>query len=102
MEGGGFRHNARNPDHRILYLNCACLTTDFTDEKCAFWHFRFAANVTQRVAALVPGLPKDASTVYLMNQDYLYGQGVAADTKKFLAQFRPDIKIVGRSEEHTS
>ena len=95
MEEGVSRYNARNPDHRVLYLNCAALATDLTEEKCDFWHFRFAANVTQRVAALVRGLPKDASTVYLMNQDYLYGQGVAADTKKFLAQFRPDIKIVG-------
>ena len=95
MEEGVSRYNARNPEHRVLYLNCAALATDLTEEKCDFWHFRFAANVTQRVAALVRGLPKDASTVYLMNQDYLYGQGVAADTKKFLAQFRPDIKIVG-------
>jgi len=95
MEEGVSRYNARNPDHRVLYMNCAALATDLTEEKCDFWHFRFAANVTQRVAALVRGLPKDASTVYLMNQDYLYGQGVAADTKKFLAQFRPDVKIVG-------
>jgi branched-chain amino acid transport system substrate-binding protein len=95
MEDGVSRYNARNPDHRILYLNCAALATDLTEEKCDFWHFRFAANVTMRVAALVHGLPKDATTVYLMNQDYLYGQGVAADTKKFLAKYRPDIKIVG-------
>jgi branched-chain amino acid transport system substrate-binding protein len=95
MEEGVSRYNARNPDHRVLYLNCAALATDLTEDKCDFWHFRFAANVTQRVAALVHGLPKDASTVYLMNQDYLYGQGVAADTKKFLTQFRPDVQIVG-------
>ena len=30
-----------------------------------------------------------------MNQDYLYGQGVESDTKKFLAKYRPDVKIVG-------
>mgnify|MGYP001792986485 CR=1 FL=1 len=33
--------------------------------------------------------------VYLLNQDYLFGQSIRNDTKKFLAQYRPDIKIVG-------
>jgi branched-chain amino acid transport system substrate-binding protein len=95
MLDGVSRNNARNPNNRLIYLNCAALATDLTEEKCDFWHFRFAANVTMRVAALVRGLPKEAKSVYLMNQDYLYGQGVAADTKKLLAQYRPDIKIVG-------
>lgn len=95
MVEGVSRHNARNPNNRVLYLNCAALATELTEEKCDFWHFRFSANVTMRVATMVRGLPKDASTVYLMNQDYLYGQGVLADTKKFLAQYRPDVKISG-------
>ncbi len=95
MIDGVSRHNQRNPKNRVLYLNCAALATELTEDKCDFWHFRFAANVTQRVATMVRGLPADAKSVYLMNQDYLYGQGVAADTKKFLAQYRPDIKIVG-------
>ncbi len=95
MVDGVSRHNQRNPNNRLLYLNCSALATELTEEKCDFWHFRFSANVTQRVATMVRGLPKDAKTVYLMNQDYLYGQGVASDTKKFLAQYRPDIKIVG-------
>ena len=95
MVEGVSRHNARNPNNRVVYLNCSALATELTEEKCDFWHFRFSANVTMRVATMVRGLPKDASTVYLMNQDYLYGQGVVADTKKFLAQYRPDIKISG-------
>jgi len=44
---------------------------------------------------MIRGMPQDVKTVFLMNQDYAYGQGVVADTKKFLAQFRPDIKVVG-------
>ena len=95
MVDGVSRHNQRNPNNRVLYLNCSALASELTEEKCDFWHFRFSANVTQRVATMVRGLPADAKSVYLMNQDYLYGQGVAADTKKFLAQYRPDIKIVG-------
>jgi branched-chain amino acid transport system substrate-binding protein len=30
----------------------------------------------------------------MMNQAYLFGQSVAHDTKKYLAEYRPDIKIV--------
>jgi len=95
MIDGVAKHNARNPDHRVLYLNCSALATELTEEKCDFWHFRFSGNVTMRVVTMVRSLPKDLKTVYLMNQDYLYGQSVQHDVKKYLAELRPDIKIVG-------
>ena len=95
MVDGVSKHNARNPDHRVLYLNCAALANELTNEKCDFWHFRFAANVGQRVETLIRALPADVTTVYLINQDYLYGQSVQADMKTFLARLRPDVKIVG-------
>lgn len=95
MEEGVDKYNRRNPDHRVLYLNVSALSMPLTEENCSFWHFRFASNVTQRVATLIKSLPKDIKKVYLMNQDYLYGQGVDSDTKKFLAKFRPDVQIVG-------
>jgi branched-chain amino acid transport system substrate-binding protein len=95
MVDGVSKYNARNPDRRVLYLNCAALATELTNEKCDFWHFRFAGNVSQRVETMVRALPKTLSTVYLMNQDYLYGQSVQHDLRIFLAKFRPDIKIVG-------
>ena len=95
MEEGVSRHNARNPDNRVVYLNVSALSNELTEEKCDFWHFRFSANVTMRVATMVKGLPQDIKTVFLMNQDYLYGQGIYRDTKRFLAQYRPDVKIVG-------
>jgi len=94
MIDGVAKHNARNPN-KVVYLNISALSTELTEEKCDFWHFRFATNVTQRVLTMVKALPKDIKSVYLMNQDYLYGQGVYKDTKKFLAQYRPDVKIVG-------
>ena len=95
MIDGVAKHNARNPDHRVLYINCAALANELTNEKCDFWHFRFAANVGQRVETLIRSLPKGIDTVYLVNQDYLYGQSVQADMKTFLARLRPDVKIVG-------
>jgi len=95
MMEGVSKHNARNPNNRAVYLNVSALSDEMTEEKCDFWHFRFSANVTMRVATMVKGLPADIKSVYLMNQDYLYGQGVYSATKKFLAQYRPDVKIVG-------
>ena len=95
MIDGVSKYNARNPDRRVLYLNCSALATELTNEKCDFWHFRFAGHVSQRVETMVRALPKSLNTVYLMNPDYLYGQSVQRDLKAFLARLRPDIKIVG-------
>ena len=95
MVDGVAKFNARNPDRRVLYLNCAALANELTNEQCDFWHFRFVGNVSMRVETMVRSLPKDLKSVYLINQDYLYGQSVEADLRRFLAKLRPDIQIVG-------
>ena len=95
MIDGVSKYNARNPGHRVLYLNCAALANELTNDKCDFWHFRFADDVAQRVYTLIRALPPGVGSVYLINQDYLYGQGVQRDVRGFLAQKRPDVKIVG-------
>ena len=92
---GVSKHNARNPNNRVLYLNCGALATELTNEKCDFWQFRFAGNVEMRAATRVKSLPADVKKVYLLNPDYLFGQSVRDDTVKYLAKFRPDIEIVG-------
>jgi branched-chain amino acid transport system substrate-binding protein len=89
------KHNARNPDNRLLYLNCGALATELTNEQCDFWHFRFTANVDQRAVARIRSLPESVKSVYVLNQDYLFGQSVQKATLKYLALYRPDIKIVG-------
>jgi branched-chain amino acid transport system substrate-binding protein len=89
------KHNSRNPDNRVLQLNCGQLATELTNEQCSFWHFRFAGSVEMRAVARIKSLPASLKTVYLLNQDYLFGQSIRSDTKKFLAKYRPDIKIVG-------
>src|ERR1700755_505728 len=38
------KHNARNPDNRIIYLNCGALATELTNEQCDFLPFRFAGS----------------------------------------------------------
>jgi branched-chain amino acid transport system substrate-binding protein len=92
---GVSKHNARNPDNRILYLNCGALATELTNEQCDFWQFRFTGNVEMRAAARIKALPKDVTKVYLLNQDYLFGQSMQHDTRKWLAKLRPDIEVVG-------
>lgn len=90
------KHNARNPDNRLLYMNCGALATELTNEQCDFWHFRFTVNVDQRAVARIKTLPQSVKSVYVLNQDYLFGQSVEKATLKYLAQYRPDIKIVGQ------
>jgi branched-chain amino acid transport system substrate-binding protein len=89
------KHNTRNPDNRVLQLNCGQLATELTNEQCNFWHFRFAGSVEMRAVARIKSLPASLKSVYLLNQDYLFGQSIRNDTKKFLALYRPDIKVVG-------
>ncbi len=88
------KHNARNPDNRVLQLNCGQLATELTNEQCSFWHFRFAGSVEMRAVARIKSLPQSVKSVYLLNQDYLFGQSIEKDTKRFLVKYRPDIKIV--------
>src|ERR1700679_781474 len=68
------KHNARNPDNRILQLNCGQLASELTNEQCSFWHFRFIGSVEMRAVARIKSLPPTVKKVYLLNQDYLLGQ----------------------------
>jgi branched-chain amino acid transport system substrate-binding protein len=89
------KHNARNPDNRIVYLNFGAVATELTNEKCSFWHFRFDATAEQKALMLVLSLPQETKKVYLLNQDYLFGQSLQRDAGRFLAKLRPDVEIVG-------
>ncbi|HSI00648.1 MAG TPA: branched-chain amino acid ABC transporter substrate-binding protein [Reyranella sp.] len=89
------KHNARDPDRRIIYINCGAVATELTNEQCSYWHFRFDVNVAQKAEVMVRALPKEITKVYLLNQDYLFGQSVQRDVKAFIAKLRPDIQVVG-------
>jgi branched-chain amino acid transport system substrate-binding protein len=89
------KHNERNPTNRIVYINCGAVATELTNEKCNYWHFRMDAHVGMKAETMVRALPKDVTKVYLLNQDYLFGQSVQRDVKVFLAKLRPDVKVVG-------
>lgn len=91
------KHNKRNPDKLVIFMNYAAVTPAFTNEKCSFWHFRFDAHVDMKIAAITDYIKdnKEIKKVYLINQDYVFGHAVSNAAKTMLAEKRPDIKIVG-------
>ena len=40
------KHNERNPEQAVLFLNYAAVDPALTNDKCSFWHFRFDADAT--------------------------------------------------------
>ncbi|MEQ6204972.1 branched-chain amino acid ABC transporter substrate-binding protein [Sulfitobacter sp. HNIBRBA2951] len=91
------KHNRRNPDSRVLFLNYAAVDPALTNDKCNFWHFRFDANADIKMDAMtdVMAADEDLKKVYIIGQDYSFGKAVSAAANKFLSEKRPDIEIVG-------
>jgi branched-chain amino acid transport system substrate-binding protein len=91
------RHNERDPQRRVLLLNYSAVDPVLTNERCSPWHFRFDAHADMRLAALVEVLRADQAVkkVYLIGQDYSFGQHVLRQARAMLGAKRPDIEIVG-------
>ena len=91
------KHNEREPGKRVLFLNYSAVDPILTNEKCSFWHFRFDAHADMRMRALMAVLKDDKAlkSVYIIGQDYSFGQAVAREAMRQLAQRRPDVQIVG-------
>jgi branched-chain amino acid transport system substrate-binding protein len=91
------KHNSRNPDESILYLNYGAVDPALTNERCSFWHFRFDADADMKMAALTDYMTtqKGIKRVYLLNQDYAFGQAVSKAAREMLGKKRPDVQIVG-------
>ena len=91
------KHNARDPQRRAVLLNYSAVDPALTNERCSFWHFRFDAHADMRLAALVEVLRDDPAlrSVYLIGQDYSFGQHVARQARRLLGRERPDVQIVG-------
>ncbi|MDI1244736.1 MAG: ABC transporter substrate-binding protein, partial [Rhodoferax sp.] len=90
------KHNAREPAKRVLFLNYSAVDPILTNEKCSFWHFRFDAHADMRMTALMDVLKSDQGlkSVYIIGQDYSFGQAVAREAKRQLAVLRPDVRVV--------
>jgi len=91
------KHNRRNPDNRVLFLNYSAVDPALTNEACNFWHFRFDANADIKMDALTDVMAADESMkkVYLIGQDYSFGKAVAAAAVRNLGEKRADVEIVG-------
>jgi len=91
------RHNRRNPEQSILYLNYAAVDPALTNDNCNFWHFRFDAHADIKMQALTDLIAgnEDIRRVYIIGQDYSFGKAVAESAVAMLARKRPDITIVG-------
>jgi branched-chain amino acid transport system substrate-binding protein len=91
------KHNEREPQRRMLFLNYSAVEPALTNERCSPWHFRFDAHADMRLAALTEVLRADAGLkkVYLIGQDYSFGQHVLRQARTLIAAKRPDIEIVG-------
>jgi branched-chain amino acid transport system substrate-binding protein len=91
------KHNARNPDRRVLLLNFDGRDPALTEGKCNFWHFRLNYHTDTEVNVLTDYLAQQplVRKVYLINQDYAYGQAVQRTTRDLLPKKNANIQIVG-------
>jgi branched-chain amino acid transport system substrate-binding protein len=91
------KQNAREPDHRVVFLNYSADDPALSNASCSFWHFRFDAHAGMRMNALADVIQRDSSVkkVYLLDQDYSFGHDVSREAKRALKERRPDIAIVG-------
>jgi branched-chain amino acid transport system substrate-binding protein len=91
------KHNDRDPARRALFMNYSAVDPVLTNEKCSYWHFRFDAHADMRMAALMDVLKDDRSlkSIYLIGQDYSFGQAVLREARKQLGLQRPDVQIAG-------
>ena len=91
------KHNERYMDKSVVFLNYAAVDPALTNDKCNYWHFRFDADGDMKMQALTNYMAqqKGIKKVYLINQDYSFGQAVTKAAKAMLAAKRPDIEIVG-------
>ncbi len=91
------KHNKRNPDKRVLFINYSAVDPALTNAKCNFWHFRFDANADIKMDALTDVIAKDASIdkIYIIGQDYSFGKAVAAAAVRNIEKKMASAKIVG-------
>jgi branched-chain amino acid transport system substrate-binding protein len=91
------KYNERNPGSEVLFLNYAAVDPALTNDKCNYWHFRWDANSDMKMEALTNFMKTQPSIkkVYLINQDYSFGQAVRSAARSMVTAKIPGIEIVG-------
>lgn len=91
------RHNTRFPDRAVLLLNYAAMDPSLTGERCSYWHFRVDADTTMKMRALVRFLATQPQLrrIYLLNQNYAYGQQFARHFRQEIGALPQPPQVVG-------
>ena len=91
------KHNERDPEKIVLFLDYNALDPALTEARCSFWHFRFESHSGTQMNAMTDYMAKQKSIrkVYLINQDYAHGHAVSKSSRELLQAKRPDIEVVG-------
>ncbi len=91
------RHNRRNPEQRVIFMNYAAVDPILTGADCSFWHFRFDSHSDTKMDVMTSHIATkaDISKVYIIGQDYSFGKAVGDAAISMLAAKRPDIEVVG-------
>ena len=91
------RHNRRNPGQEVLQINYSAVDPILTEAECSFWHFRFDAHAVMKLNVLTDyiAMNEDIKSIYIIGQDYSFGQVVAENSVRLLQEKRPDIAIAG-------
>ena len=97
LSSGIERHNERNPESRVLFLNYAAVDPVLTEDACSFWHFRFDAHADMKMAVMADHIAANPAItrVYVIGQDYSFGQAVGAAAARLLPARRADLQLVG-------
>ncbi len=91
------KHNKRNPGDEVIYLNFAAVDPSFTNDRCSFYHFRFDSHAEMKMNAVTDWIAArpEIKKVYVIGQDYSFGQANAKAADAMIKAKRPDIEIVG-------
>lgn len=79
------RHNIRNPDNKVLYINTASEALDLRGEKCHYHAFHFSATGPMRIKPLLRvmhGQGELGERVYAINQNYSWGREILEATRE--------------------
>ena len=70
------KHNLRNPDKKIIYLNFGAEALELTGDKCHFHSFRMTTTAPMRVGALIKVMKEEGTLgkrIFSVNQNYSWG-----------------------------
>lgn len=91
------KHNQRRPDQPMLFMIYSGPDPVLANEKCHFLQFRVMPDTDMLVEVMTSHIAarREVKRVYLLNQDYAYGQALSRAAKQLLAAKRRDVFIVG-------